>query len=387
MDVQTFVSTPYPPIGSTIGIVQASDPDPGQTLTFSIVAGNTFGIFGIDPTTGAILVNISYPLYPRSLYVKVRATDDGNPALYTEAWMHISIQNAYNPLVVNDQSFNVLAGSTQGTVVGTIEVFNPNPGQTFTFIFEVGNNFNIFNLNENTGEITVNLQGAIYPRTFYFIVRVTDNGTPSESVTALISIAVQPYPLNNNIPNQSFVANMDSPEGTILGNIEIKDLEIDGNSIFVIDEGLAESEGFAINPLNGKLSIANQSDLNTGVTTLNINVISKEQQTIIARTKANIMVKSAGILDAEQTSFAASDFKADIYPNPSTDGRFNLDLAGNANEEFMVQITDLNGRIIREPFQTRDNHLVINLSDQPKGTYLIVIKHHGIIKSIKALKS
>lgn len=99
------------------------------------------------------------------------------------------------------------------------------------------------------------------------------------------------------------------------------------------------------------------------------------------------MVKSAGILDAEQTSFAASDFKADIYPNPSTDGRFNLDLAGNANEEFMVQITDLNGRIIREPFQTRDNHLVINLSDQPKGTYLIVIKHHGIIKSIKALKS
>lgn len=44
------------PKSSAVGIVQASDPDAGDTITFSIISGNQSGAFSIDSSTGAIAV-------------------------------------------------------------------------------------------------------------------------------------------------------------------------------------------------------------------------------------------------------------------------------------------------------------------------------------------
>jgi hypothetical protein len=386
---QIFTSAPYPPVGSTLGIIQASDPDQGQTLTYSIVYGNTFGIFNINSTTGAITVGISYPLYPRNFYMLARVTDNGNPSLYAEAWINIKIQTINNPPIVQNQTFTLLPGSPQGTVVGTIIASDPDPGQRVTFVFESGNSFNIFNLNEMTGEITVNLQGAIYPRNFYMTVRVTDNGIPSASSTAIVCITVLSYTLHNinNIPNQSFVIKMDDPEGTVIGNLEIKDVNAKESLIFVINDEQSESKGFSVDAISGSLIIAEQSALNPGLTTLDINILSKDQHTIVARTKANILVKSTNALGNNQQDITSSSFEAQVYPNPSPDGKFILSLTGNTNDEFVVQIADLSGRILKEPLHTKDNHLEINLTDQPRGTYLIIIQHNGSTRSIKALKN
>ncbi|MDD4598059.1 MAG: cadherin domain-containing protein [Lentimicrobiaceae bacterium] len=389
MTAQTFVSAPYPPVGSTLGIIEATDPDPGQTLTFSIVSGNSFGIFNINSATGAITVGMSYPLYPRNFYMLARVTDDGNPSLYTDAWINIKIQSINNPPIVQNQTFTLLSGSPQGTVVGTIIASDPDPGQRVTFAFESGNSFNIFNLNEATGEITVNLQGAIYPRNFYMTARVTDNGVPSASSTAIICISVLSYTLHNvnNIPNQSFVAKMDNPEGTVIGNIELKDVSTAESVIFVIEDEQSENRGFSVDPVTGVLMIADQSALNPGLSTLDINILSKDQHTVVARTKANILVKSANIMGNNTQDNSSSPFEAKVYPNPSTDGKFNLSLTGDSNDEFIIQIADLSGRILREPMYTRDNHLEINLSDQPKGTYLFIVQYNGFTRSIKALKN
>ena len=389
MTAQTFVSAPYPPVGSTLGIIEATDPDPGQTLTFSIVSGNSFGIFNINSATGAITVGMSYPLYPRNFYMLARVTDDGNPSLYTDAWINIKIQSINNPPIVQNQTFTLLSGSPQGTVVGTIIASDPDPGQRVTFAFESGNSFNIFNLNEATGEITVNLQGAIYPRNFYMTARVTDNGVPSASSTAIICISVLSYTLHNvnNIPNQSFVAKMDNPEGTVIGNIELKDVSTAESVIFVIEDEQSENRGFSVDPVTGVLMIADQSALNPGLSTLDINILSKDQHTVVARTKANILVKSTNIMGNNTQDNSSSPFEAKVYPNPSTDGKFNLSLTGDSNDEFIIQIADLSGRILREPMYTRDNHLVINLSDQPKGTYLFIVQYNGFTRSIKALKN
>jgi hypothetical protein len=389
MTAQTFVSAPYPPVGSTLGIIEATDPDPGQTLTFSIVSGNSFGIFNINSATGAITVGMSYPLYPRNFYMLARVTDDGNPSLYTDAWINIKIQSINNPPIVQNQTFTLLSGSPQGTVVGTIIASDPDPGQRVTFAFESGNSFNIFNLNEATGEITVNLQGAIYPRNFYMTARVTDNGVPSASSTAIICISVLSYTLHNvnNIPNQSFVAKMDNPEGTVIGNIELKDVSTAESVIFVIEDEQSENRGFSVDPVTGVLMIADQSALNPGLSTLDINILSKDQHTVVARTKANILVKSTNIMGNNTQDNSSSPFEAKVYPNPSTDGKFNLSLTGDSNDEFIIQIADLSGRILREPMYTRDNHLEINLSDQPKGTYLFIVQYNGFTRSIKALKN
>jgi hypothetical protein len=67
-----------------VGVVGATDPDAGQTLSYSIVGGNTNGAFAIDPSTGAITVAdaaaIDFEATP-VFTLTVRAVDDGAGAL------------------------------------------------------------------------------------------------------------------------------------------------------------------------------------------------------------------------------------------------------------------------------------------------------------------
>jgi putative intracellular protease/amidase len=73
-----------PPTGTVVGTVKATDPDAGQTLSYSIVGGNTNGAFTIDSTTGAIMVAnaaaIDFESMP-TFTLTVRAVDDGAGAL------------------------------------------------------------------------------------------------------------------------------------------------------------------------------------------------------------------------------------------------------------------------------------------------------------------
>ena len=66
--------------GSMVGIVIATDPDAGQTLTYSIISGNTNNAFAINSSTGALSVNNSVALNYETITsfgLTVRAQDNG----------------------------------------------------------------------------------------------------------------------------------------------------------------------------------------------------------------------------------------------------------------------------------------------------------------------
>ncbi len=72
------------PNGAYIGPIASTDPDAGQTKTYSIVSGNTNNAFAINPTTGVLTVNNRFALDYETTPVFnliVRVTDNGNPAL------------------------------------------------------------------------------------------------------------------------------------------------------------------------------------------------------------------------------------------------------------------------------------------------------------------
>ena len=50
-------------VGTQVGTVSATDPDVGDTLTYSIVSGNEAGKFAVDGSTGVITV-MSVPAIP-----------------------------------------------------------------------------------------------------------------------------------------------------------------------------------------------------------------------------------------------------------------------------------------------------------------------------------
>ncbi len=83
--------------GAYIGVVPAADQDAGQTLTYSIVGGNTNNAFAINAATGVLSVNNSaalvYGTTPQ-FNLTVRATDNANPSRSGDAAVTVYLRAA-----------------------------------------------------------------------------------------------------------------------------------------------------------------------------------------------------------------------------------------------------------------------------------------------------
>jgi hypothetical protein len=89
---QTFVVDDGSANGTVVGSVVASDPDVGDTLTYSIIGGNTGNAFSINAGTGVLSVSnsaaVKYATNP-SFSLNVRVTDNGG--LYATATVTVNV--------------------------------------------------------------------------------------------------------------------------------------------------------------------------------------------------------------------------------------------------------------------------------------------------------
>ncbi|HET6425430.1 MAG TPA: cadherin domain-containing protein, partial [Planctomycetaceae bacterium] len=183
--------------GTAIGTVTASDPDAGQTRTFTITGGNTNGAFSIDPATGVLTVSnsaaLNFETTPQ-FTLTVTATDNGSPARSGSATITVSLLNVNEAPVLPTQSFAVKTKSKAGTVVGTVTSSDPDAGQSRTYAIVSGNgpsNKPVFEINATTGRITVKTASSVTSSgQFTLGIRVTDNGSPSLSTTGTVTIYV-----------------------------------------------------------------------------------------------------------------------------------------------------------------------------------------------------
>ena len=92
--------------GAVVGAVAASDPDPGQTLSYQITDGNTNSAFAINSSTGQITVASSAAFgfkTPRVFTLTVQVTDDGAPALSSTATITINVTQGKQQKTVTDK--------------------------------------------------------------------------------------------------------------------------------------------------------------------------------------------------------------------------------------------------------------------------------------------
>ena len=125
---QQFTSYKSDAVGVIFGRVSASDPDNGQTLLYSIIAGNSEGYFSIDSSTGNI--SLTKPVMMNgnkeiNFVLVIQVTDNGLNSLSAEANAMVTVlqttipQNgliAYYPLNgnANDESLNRFDGDIVG---------------------------------------------------------------------------------------------------------------------------------------------------------------------------------------------------------------------------------------------------------------------------------
>jgi len=189
------IPVPHPPMsvdenatnGTVVGTVNATDAD---TLTYSIVGGNSDGVFDINTSTGVITVvdnsTLSYSNTP--FYDLVVDVSDTYVNTVTTIIRINVIPESNVPPVVYPDTFYLSQDATSGAIVGPVRAFD-STNDTLTYTIS-GSTFAI---DPSTGVIT--LSGSIDPAASPYTptVTVTDSYGASTDATITIIITSCPY--------------------------------------------------------------------------------------------------------------------------------------------------------------------------------------------------
>jgi parallel beta-helix repeat protein len=180
-----------------IGEIIASDSDPGQTISYSILSGNESGLFTVDSESGVLRTTISsiFELAPNEYNLVIRAEDNGTVSESNQANITVllvktgeEVQNT--PPVINDQQFLVSEEDYTDNYIGKIVATEEDPGQTLSYVILSGNEEDLFALDISSGELTVAHENifSLEPESYDLVVQVSDNAEQSESDEATITI-------------------------------------------------------------------------------------------------------------------------------------------------------------------------------------------------------
>jgi hypothetical protein len=156
---QVFQLNENSPGGTSVGIVVATDPDAGQTLTYSIVSGNTDGSFAIDALTGVLsVVNGAALTVDFALLVKVQ--DNGVGELSNQATITINIIPTGIKFTEMNQVIKVYPNPVSDKLIIEVEGNKNNPG--VEILNSIGQVVFEGNLSEKTIVQTSNFSPGIY---------------------------------------------------------------------------------------------------------------------------------------------------------------------------------------------------------------------------------
>ena len=257
---------------TTVGTLGSTDPDAGNTFTYSLVSGSgdtdnaSFNISGDD-------LKISYsPNYEtkNSYSVRIRTTDQGS--LNYEKAFTITINNVNEvPAIMAGQLFMVDENATAGTAIDYVLAMDGDNGTTFsnwtiTACKDKDGNTttNVFAINANTGQISVtgNLDREANQA---LVITVTVSDGVNTSLGMDVSINLRD--MNDVIPvitaSQVFHIAEQSANGTSVGTIAANDGDVTATTYqnWTITAG-NENGHFAINSSTGAITVAD----NTGLT-------------------------------------------------------------------------------------------------------------------------
>jgi hypothetical protein len=246
--------------GTVVGTVTASDTDSGDTLNYTITAGNAGGAFAIDATTGQVTVSNpslvdfeSSPVWT----LTVRVADTGG--LFDTTTVTVNLTHTNEAPDVLPATFILPENSATGTVVGIVSASDVDAGDTLGYTITAGNTGGTFRIDLATGRITVNDSTLLDFETnpdWTLTVRVTDAGGLSDTTTVTVNLVnVNETP---DLPPVTFSSPENSATGTTVGTVSASDLDAGDTLSFAITAGNAGGT-FAIDAATGQITVSNPS--------------------------------------------------------------------------------------------------------------------------------
>ncbi|NLR91399.1 cadherin domain-containing protein [Flammeovirga agarivorans] len=248
-------------VSSVVGTVSASDPE-SDVLTFSIVSGNSLGAFQINATSGKITVADNTPLdfeTNPSFKLTIQVSDG---EFTDEASIIINLNDIDENTApsISDTTFSINENSAVSSVVGTVSASDPEEDD-LTFSIVSGNGLGAFQINSNTGEISVNDNFILDFETnpsFQLTVQVSDGKLSNE---ASITINLNDIDENTSpsISDATFIIDENSDVSTVVCTVSTFDNEGDDLTFSIVSGN--DLGAFKIDSNTGEISVNDNSIL------------------------------------------------------------------------------------------------------------------------------
>ena len=379
--------------GELVGLIEAIDPDAGQTLTFSITSGNIDNVFGIDAITGELTIAdstainiIINPVY----YLTIEVQDNGPGNLTDDATITVALTDINQTPEIEAQEFTVAENTGNGELVGTVIATDPDVWQTLTYSIVNGNNDNAFAIDEITGELTVaNSPVLDYETTpvFTLTVQVEDNGPGNLTAQAAITINLTDVNEAPVIEDYTFNIEEFAEEGTVVDTIEAIDPDNGQTITYSIISGNTD-EAFEIDAIKGIITVLNSE-------VLDYTVNPQFELTVRAEDngQGNLFAESTVTIDVVQItqmneSLRQSDITMSLYPNPATNN-INVEVSNIEGDELSIRIFSVRGEEMLEKEYKNcptDFTSKLHISEYPKGVYILYMINEKTVLQRKFVK-
>ncbi|PNJ90700.1 cadherin domain-containing protein, partial [Cylindrospermopsis raciborskii] len=247
------------PINTVIGAFSTTDPDAGNTFTYSLVGGGAdnpvFSIVG-----NQLQINNSPDFETKSSYsIRVKTTDQDG--LEFEKTLGITVNNLNEaPTDIILDNFSVDENAPINTVIGAFSTTDPDAGNTFTYILVGGGADNpVFSIVGN--QLQINNSPDFETKSSYSIrVKTTDqDGLEFEKTLGITVNNLNEAPTDIILDNFSVDENV--PINTVIGAFSTTDPDAGNTFTYSLVGGGADNPVFSI--VGNQLQINNSPDFET----------------------------------------------------------------------------------------------------------------------------
>lgn len=220
------------PVETTVGFIRAFDQDVGQSISFNLKDGTGKSKFSVDGLTGEIKTTTDDLLFQQggvAYTLIVEISDNSVPPTVNKATLTVNVENVNDPPTIVTTSLSIAENSTGGTSVGSIQVSDPDPGQSVSIEILSDLSDTPFVWNAATKTLSLKSDAKInFEQTpsYRLTVRATDSQLPKLSTTKEIVIVVTDVNDPPVITPQFLLIKEQSPVGTFIAFLGVDEVDL-----------------------------------------------------------------------------------------------------------------------------------------------------------------
>ena len=369
--------------GTVVGSVSASDPDSGETFSYSM-ADSADGRFTVDADTGEITVADGSKLNfedASSHEITVEVTDSAGNTYEESFTIDVgNVNEGPSDLSLNGNS--VSENAADGTVVGSVSASDPDSGETFSYSMADSADGR-FTVDSNTGEITVadgtklNFEDA---SSHEITVEVSDSAGNTYEESFTIDVGnVNEGPSDLTLTGNSVSEN--AADGTVVGSVSASDP--DSGETFSYSMADSADGRFTVDADTGEITVADGTKLNfedASSHEITVEVTDSAGNTYEESFTINVGNVNEGPSDLTLAGSSVSENAADgtvvgsvSASDPDSGETFGYSLANSADGRFTVdadtgEITVADGSKLN--FEDASSHeITVEVTDSAGNTY------------------